>query len=215
MAGRTAAGPGSAQVQDREARDLGAPVGTPRLPDVGRGGARRGHTPSPDSAPTLPWLAEAAAVCGALSRSSCSVSIGASVVAAGLGHSDPKVISLFYSFCPGSGASRYSASPRGMCILVSCPGFAWPFLPPTPHPWHPTQYLWLPGPLLNSGFAFFCRDPAWESVPFKPDQVFSSQGRSIFFGPRWGKEELAVTFALSWRLQPWPEWQHPRWAVWC
>lgn len=82
MARRTAAGPGSAQVQDREARDLGAPVGTPRLPDVGRGGARRGHTPSPDSAPTLPWLAEAAAVCGALSRSSCSVSIGASVVAA-------------------------------------------------------------------------------------------------------------------------------------
>ena len=124
-------------------------------PDVGRGASRRGHTPSPDLAPTVPRLAEAAAVCGALSRSPvpcrrCECGGG------GLGHSDPKVISLFTPSALGFGASRYPACLRGTCILVSCPGFAWPLLPPIPHPWHPTQYPWSwpPGALLTPVLCF-------------------------------------------------------------
>lgn len=143
MAGRTAAGPGSAQVQDREARDLGAPVGTPRLPDVGRGGARRGHTPSPNSAPTVPRLVEAAAVCGALSRSPCSVSIGASVVAAVSATQTRRSSSLFYSFCPGLRRFPLLCLPAGVCVSWCCvPGLLGPSYLPYPTPGTP---LSIPG----------------------------------------------------------------------
>ena len=75
----------------------------------------------------------------------------------GLGHSDPKVILPVLLILPWASALPATLPARGgMCVLVLCPGFAWPLLPPIPHPWHPTQYpwSWLPGPLLTPVLCF-------------------------------------------------------------
>lgn len=186
MAGRTAAGPGSAQVQDRGA----GPGRTCRHSAAPRRRAGRCHAAVAPLAPTRLRLSrgsqkprQCAAPCPEflfrVHRCEC-----------GGGRSRPLRPRSSPSFTHSALAPALPATlpARGVCVSwCRVPGLLSLPLPPTP-PGTPLQYLWLPGPLLNSGFVFFCRDPACESVPFKPDQVFSSQGRSIFFGPRWEKK---------------------------
>lgn len=141
-------------------RDLGAPVGTPPLPDVGRGASRRGHTPSPDSAPTVPRLAEAAAVCGALSRSPCSVSVGASVVAA-VSATQTRRSSLSLLLLPWASTLPATLPVCGVRVSWCVPGLPDPSYLPYPTPGTPLSIPGL-GRLVLSllRFCVFCCDPA-------------------------------------------------------